>query len=124
MQNSCSLHCMQQIACRHSRRAPERFQTAAISPDKTSSQSPHATAVEAGGQTTRMTDQIRCCLQNAIVDNISGVYLRHANVLYSRILVVLLNVPCIVCSLRVSPSLPARKVQPATASVLCTELLP
>ena len=39
--------------------------------------------------------------QNAIVDTISGVYLRNSNVLYSRALVVLLNVPCIVCSLQV-----------------------
>ena len=43
--------------------------------------------------------------QNAIVDNISSIYLRNANVLYTRALVVLLNVPCIVCSLQVGPSL-------------------
>ena len=41
--------------------------------------------------------------QNAIVDNISSIYLRNSNVLYSRALVVLLNVPCIVCSLQVRP---------------------
>ena len=41
-------------------------------------------------------------MQNAIVDNISSIYLRHANVLYTRVLVLALNVPCIVCSLQVS----------------------
>ncbi|KAK9797380.1 hypothetical protein WJX73_007847 [Symbiochloris irregularis] len=38
--------------------------------------------------------------QNGIVDNISGVYLRGQNVLWTRALVLILNVPCIVTSLQ------------------------
>ncbi len=45
---------------------------------------------------------MRCILaQNAIVDNISGVYLKHANLWWTRALVLALNVPCIIVSLKV-----------------------
>ena len=40
--------------------------------------------------------------QNALADNISGVYLKNYSVWYTRALVLCLNVPCIVVSLRVS----------------------
>lgn len=39
--------------------------------------------------------------QNAIADNISGVFLKQYSVWWSRLLVMALNVPCIVVSLRV-----------------------
>ena len=41
--------------------------------------------------------------QNAIADNIAGVFLKQYSVWWSRLLVLALNVPCIVVSLRVSP---------------------
>lgn len=49
-------------------------------------------------------------LQNALVDTISGVYLKKVNLLWTRLLVLVLTVPCLVVSLRVrtlsfSPSL-------------------
>ena len=40
--------------------------------------------------------------QNAIADNIAGVFLKQYSVWWSRLLVLALNVPCIVVSLRVS----------------------
>ena len=43
--------------------------------------------------------------QNAIVDNISGVFLRNQNVLWSRLLVLALNAPCIAVSVQVSVAL-------------------
>jgi hypothetical protein len=39
--------------------------------------------------------------QNALADNIAGVFLKHYSVWWSRALVLILNIPCIVVSLRV-----------------------
>ena len=46
--------------------------------------------------------------QNAIVDNVAGVYLKDYSIWWSRLLVLLLNVPCIVVSLRVRPHQPVQ----------------
>lgn len=39
-------------------------------------------------------------LQNALVDNISGVYLRRVPLLWVRALVLVLTVPCLIVSLK------------------------
>ena len=40
-------------------------------------------------------------LQNALVDNISGVYLKHVKLIWVRMLVLVLTVPCLIVSLQV-----------------------
>ena len=44
-------------------------------------------------------------LQNAIVDNISGTFLKFLPLIWTRALVFVLNIPVIVVSLQVSPVL-------------------
>ena len=54
-------------------------------------------------------------LQNALVDNISGVYLRTVPLLWVRALVLVLTVPCLVVSLKVrcaTPTGPPASRQP------------
>lgn len=46
-------------------------------------------------------------LQNALTDNISGVYLKRVRLIWVRLLVLVLTVPCMVVSLKVcSPCAP------------------
>ena len=42
-------------------------------------------------------------LQNALTDNISGVYLKRVRLIWVRLLVLVLTVPCMVVSLKVRP---------------------
>ena len=58
-------------------------------------------------------------LQNAITDNIAGVYLKDYSVWWSRLLVVGLNVPCVVISLRVNT-----EFSPGLHPPSCTSGLP
>ncbi len=55
---------------------------------------------------TTLSESAIDSLQNAVVDNISGVFLKDTPVIWSRLLVLLLNVPVIVVSLQVG-TLPA-----------------
>ena len=42
-------------------------------------------------------------LQNALVDTISGTYLKRVRLLWVRLLVLVLTIPCLIVSLRVPP---------------------
>lgn len=52
---------------------------------------------------TTLSESAIDSLQNAIVDNISGVFLQNVPIIWTRLLVVLLNIPVIIVSLQVVP---------------------